>query len=339
MKIIIILLLVLSFTAFIYGEKIAVIKEINNPNPFFNSIIVDGEQLIITDGLNILIYSLKDFKLKKKFGKHGEGPREFMGFESGKFVATEVNSDNIFVSSIKKVTYFSKEGDYIKEIKLNNSAWWYKPLSNGFIGLDNKIENKTEFDTINLYDNKFNKIKELFNEKKYIQQNKKINLIAYKQAYPIINKNKIFINNKNGTFNVYNYNGKKLYDIAPDFKKYKILKKHKKATFNMLKTDPRTKQYYELVKSRLVFSEYFPVMRNYNISNGKLYILTYYKKDGKSEFIIMDIKGKYIKTKYIPISYNNIVEASPYTINNEKIYQLIENSEEENWELHITPIR
>lgn len=339
MKIIIILLLVLSFTGLINGEKVAVIKVINNPNPFFNSIIIEGEQLIITDGLNVLIYSLKDFKLKKKFWKHGEGPREFMGFESGKFVATEVNSKNIFVSSVKKATIFSKTGDYIKEIKLNNSAWWYKPLSNGFIGLDNIVENKTEFGTINLYNRKFEKIKELFREKRYIQQNKKINLIAYTQAFPIINENKIFINNKNGTFNVYNRNGEKLYDIAPEFKKYKILKKYKEATFNMLKTDPRTKQYYELVISRIVFSKYFPVMRDYNISDGKLYILTYFKKDSKSEFIIMDINGKYIKTIYIPIAYNNIVEASPYTIDNDKIYQLIENSEEENWELHIIPIR
>jgi hypothetical protein len=32
---------------------------------------VDGDELFINEGPSIFIYSLKDFKLKKKFGKQG----------------------------------------------------------------------------------------------------------------------------------------------------------------------------------------------------------------------------------------------------------------------------
>jgi hypothetical protein len=39
---------------------------------------VDKNQLYITDGASVFIYSLKDYQLQKKFGKRGEAPGEFL---------------------------------------------------------------------------------------------------------------------------------------------------------------------------------------------------------------------------------------------------------------------
>ena len=41
-------------------------------------ILLDKTQMYITEDTSIFIYSLKDFKLIKKFGKRGEGPQEFI---------------------------------------------------------------------------------------------------------------------------------------------------------------------------------------------------------------------------------------------------------------------
>ncbi len=281
MKLTIVIFMLISSIGFVFGEKVAVLKEIKNPNPVYYPIIVDGNQVIITDGLNVLIYSLDDYKLKRKFGKSGEGPREFMGFDEGKSVATEVTSKFILVSSLNKLSFYSKSGEYVKEIKLATSGWGYKPIGTKLMGFGKVIEEKTAYDTINIYNRDFKIVKELFREKRYLQQNKRINLFAYKRALPLIRGNKIYINKKNGVFDVFNLMGDKIHEIKPKYQKAKILKNHKEATFQMLKTDPRTKEYYEIFKARLEFSNYFPVMRNYNIANGKIYILTYIKMKGK----------------------------------------------------------
>ena len=57
----------------LYAQKAAILSELLNPR----YMIVDNHQVIISDYPNIYLYSLEDFKLKKKIGNKGEGPGEF----------------------------------------------------------------------------------------------------------------------------------------------------------------------------------------------------------------------------------------------------------------------
>jgi hypothetical protein len=56
-----------------HGKKIAQLVELSRPQ----LMEVENDKLFVTEGVNIYIYSLKNFSLIKKFGKDGEGPREF----------------------------------------------------------------------------------------------------------------------------------------------------------------------------------------------------------------------------------------------------------------------
>jgi hypothetical protein len=67
--------------------------------------------------------------------------------------------------------------------------------------------------------------------------------------------------------------------------------------------------------------------------------LTYTKKDGKNEFLILNLKGKYLKKFYLPIKDMDVQFYPTYTVRDSKFYQLVENQESEEWELHITEIR
>jgi hypothetical protein len=62
------------FTNLVFASKIATFPDLLKPGRF----VVDGKQIFITEGITIRIYSLEDFSLQKKFGKMGEGPREFL---------------------------------------------------------------------------------------------------------------------------------------------------------------------------------------------------------------------------------------------------------------------
>ena len=78
----------------------------------------------------IYIYSLKDHTLIKKFGGRGEGPMEFMG--------NNINllpyPDHIIVNSQGKITYWTKAGEFVKEVKCPFAAG-VEPCGDAFVSL------------------------------------------------------------------------------------------------------------------------------------------------------------------------------------------------------------
>ena len=74
MRRILLVLLLVFLTVSVFAQKHTALAELVNPD----SIAVDQNQVYITEGTSIYIYDLENFKMKAKFGKRGEGPKEFM---------------------------------------------------------------------------------------------------------------------------------------------------------------------------------------------------------------------------------------------------------------------
>ena len=74
MKKFILFILTLTFVSPGFAEKVATLQEINKPWTFF----VDQDRFYISETVSVYIYSLKDFKLIKKFGRRGEAAGEFI---------------------------------------------------------------------------------------------------------------------------------------------------------------------------------------------------------------------------------------------------------------------
>lgn len=123
-------------------------------------IYMDQEQCFITEGATIYIYSLKDFKLQKKFGKRGEGPGEFK--ESGEGIRLEFNPENIIVLSTGRVSYFTRDGQFIKDRISNPRRSEFQELGSGFVGRELSVEKKGIFFTVNLFDKNLKKGKEIY---------------------------------------------------------------------------------------------------------------------------------------------------------------------------------
>jgi hypothetical protein len=58
----------------IVGKKLAALKEVVNAT----AIEIDGDELFVLDEVVVYVYSMKDFKLLRKFGREGNGPGEFV---------------------------------------------------------------------------------------------------------------------------------------------------------------------------------------------------------------------------------------------------------------------
>jgi hypothetical protein len=330
------LLLVIFMSSFILATRIIPLQEIMKPV----TINLDKDQIYITEGASIYIYSLKDFKFVKKFGKAGEGPREFKLMPQLPLIIN-VQTDKILVNSLGKISRFTKDGQFINEEKIKAGfVAGLQPLGNRFVGLGIMQDSNARYRAVNIYDSKLNKIKEMIKVEDDFQLGKGLKVLSNPLAFAAF-ENKLFLSSESDfCIDVFDSDGKKLYSFKQDINKLKVSGDMKKEIIDYLKTNPRTKQFYELMKP-VQFPDYLPAMRDIRIADQKIYVLTFIEDEENetSQWFIFEIKGKLLKKVLLPMKYQNALEFFPYTIHDHKLFQVVENEEEEEWELHITEIR
>jgi hypothetical protein len=341
-------LLLLLAKGFVFPAAGVLLPDFFNPD----SIAVDDRHIYITEFPTIYIYSLRDFKLKKKIGRQGEGPQEF-----NRFALLSIHGDYLVVSDRNKVLYYTKDGDYIKEIKARSIMHWgVQPIGNRFVGKSKTREKNTEFDTTNIYNSNLEKINNIFKTKFFFQVEaggKKCDALEIRGLQFQVFDDKIFFKKgKNFIIDVFDSSGKMLYRIHHEFEKIKISEADKKRYHDYFKTvQPWKKMYDSLIKKEIYFPDYFPAIQMFIVADEKIYVMTYKKEKEKSEFVILDLEGKLLKKVFLPFNQSDewfhysltklASQFSPhatFTIKNGKLYQLIENEDEETWELHITDI-
>lgn len=331
--------LVLLLTGFVFAGKAVPFPDILKPE----TIAVDNQYIYITEGAAVHIYSLKDFSLKKKFGKPGEGPQEFKLFP-GVALRLTVLPEYLLLESMGKLSYFTKEGNFKKEMKthiVSPMFGRYKPIGEGFVGMAPFREDKKLFVKITLYDSTVKEIKGIFKiETSVPRPGHDINPITITRIPSLyVYDNKIFFDGDNGIIHVFNESGKELQSIKHAYEKEKVTEAHRNNYINYFQSHPIYKRLYAQDKDRVKFPEYFPPLRRYHIADKQIYVLTYKVKENKSEFFIFDLDGKLIKHTFLPVMEKNAVEMNPYTSKNGKLYHLMEDEETEKWELHITEIK
>jgi hypothetical protein len=90
-----------------------------------------------------------------------------------------------------------------------------------------------------------------------------------------------------------------------------------------------------------LFKDYFPAIKAFSVDNDLLYVITNKKRNELWECIVMNLKGKELKREFVPLQESEPYTYYPllYSIENGKFYALIENEDDETWELYITEIR
>ncbi|NIM18025.1 MAG: hypothetical protein GTO45_39110 [Candidatus Aminicenantes bacterium] len=338
MKTTLILATILVTGFLLYPEKVATLDEL--ANPFIMQ--VDESQLYITDSETVLIYSLKDYKLQNKFGKKGEGPGEFrisptMSMGS---VMLDVYPDYLIVNSMGKVSFFSKQGKFIKEMRTISPLGMFKQIGNRFVGYGFSMDNDGNYMTTNIWDAKLSRvIKELHQEKQWFVPGSKMDAFGLRTGFFFVADNKIFVENEKRNILIFDENGKKLGSIDPAIEPVKMTKSFKEGFHHYLKTTARFKQFYPFLKDMLTFPDYFPGIRLYYAADNTIYILSWRKKNGQSECFVYDLKGKLINKTYLPFIEQTEFFQYTQTFGNGKFYQGVESEDGEVWELHVTEVK
>jgi hypothetical protein len=321
------------FSFSIYGMKVTVLTEIRQPK----NMAVDATQLYVAENATVYIYSLENFKLIKSFGRKGQGPQEFQTYPHIP-ITIDVSTGKLIVSSIMKISYFTRRGEFIKEVRAHGLALYLQPLGDGFLGRSHVNYNGFNHAVVNIYDAKLNKLKEAYRMKDPYQGQgqgyKVLDKVFVFRAY----KDKILVPGEDdATIEVFDLELNKLFSIHLDQERRKLDQKTRERLTHLMKTSPDTKDAYELIRP-LIFPAYFPVIASFYVDDDTIYVMTWKKENGSNEFFTYDMKGKFKKRLLIPIKYETELTAYPMTIKKGKLYQLVENENKEEWEFHVSEI-
>lgn len=318
-----------------HAEKAATFEEIKNPR----NIAVDDTRFYVGEDATAFIYSLKNFKLKKKFGSKGQGPQEFDTLPHIP-IGIDASTDKLIISSIRKISYFTKAGEFIREVRAVNQALRLRLFKDKFLGWSQAREKGILYNTICLYDARLNKIKELYRLKDSYQGPGKgyrvLHSVFTYQAY----NNKIFLPGENdAAINVLDNQLKKQFSIQLNQERMKVNREFRNRLTHYFKTSRESKHIYEPLLKPLIFPDHFPVIADFFVDSGIVYVMTWKREKGANEFFTYDTKGKFIKQMMIPIRYETDLSPYPTLVYKGKLYQLVENEKNEKWELYISQIQ
>jgi hypothetical protein len=302
------------------------------------TITLDDTQMYITEGTSIYIYSLKDFKLKKKFGKSGEGPQEFMVNPMIGPIRLSMQGDNLTIHSFRKLSWYTKDGTYLKEIKT------ITPYMRDVQAFGDKIvgtritTGQDRIMILGVYDSEFKELKELTRVNQPWQPGKGTKVLETTMVTTVYNNRLYLAWGQDFAIKVFDANLKELEEIKRDEKRIKITEKTKQDIVDFMKTDPSTKDFFEMIKP-ITTPEYYPAIAGIVGTGNKLYVMTFQEdEEENNECLIMDLDGKLLKRVFLPVKMATPILPYPSSIHNGFLYQVIEDIEEEEWSLHITKI-
>lgn len=329
----------------IHAEKIGVLTEIMKPEGIE---VADG-RLYVVEGPAFFVYNLNNSTLIKKFGKAGEGPGELntvLNFPN----SLRILEDKIIAEGFNKIIFFAKDFKYLKEFRKKEMLIHkITPIKENFVAVRMSTEKNKIIFTLLLLDSNMNVIKELYKQESFDRQKE---LIMVRDTIHFeVYEDKIYVEESDKGFfiEVFDSKGNRLYEIKKNSAAPKITDKDKKAIFNELKKDNliaivarREGGWDEFAKKgTFTYPAVFPPIRDIKISNDKIYVSTFERKENKEKCIIMDVKGNIIGTSYLPITGQSSFSARSmgkdnrfYGIADNKFYYLKENEDEELWELH-----
>jgi len=337
-------------TETIKGKKLATLKEVVNAT----DMEIEGEELFVLDEVVVYVYSLKDFRLLRKFGRKGRGPGE-MVYHRVTVVQMELFKNNVYLYRMNKLATYSKVGKLVGEKIFRFFITQVIPMEKSFIVVKIRLANQyvagdEKFGTLTLllFDPELKKSKEIF-QKKYLDRD-----VWKERKYEIFRPNRnwivrysenqlfIFDTQKGSPLLTFDLEGHPTDSIYLNIPKVIIPEKFKRAVLKWIKGDPYLRDFTEEWNLKILFTPHFPLMRNFTVKNNRIYCQTYIKKNRMSKFFIFNLKGECLKKIFLPSAERELIRYGTnkiYDFQNNKYYYLNDNEEEETWELYCAEIK
>ena len=334
------LLVPLFMACVVFGGTSVTLEGLSRPA----ILIIKFDRLYVLEKTTVYIYSLQDFKLIKKFGKAGEGPREFKTSPMGPPMTMSFHNTKMVINSMNKLSFFTNEGEFLREIK--------NPIDGLFFLIKDKYlvigpvpyKNNSRVIGFRLFGSDFKSQKIIYQSDFAIDNPRELLVPITTFTYNPVYKGKIYIASSSTDFiiDVYRADGSNEYSIKKEYKKIPISDAYKRATHTWFKNDPRFKPMYEsMIKKMLTFRDYFQPIRDIQVADDTIHVITYKRKNDRWECILLDLKGNEKKRVFIPLEAYVPFSFYPilYSVYKGNMYTLVEDEDEEVWKVHFTPLK
>jgi hypothetical protein len=315
-------------------RKMAALHEITDPH---YSMWAKENMLFVTNSsdfqkmrTSIFVYSLEDFQLIKPFG----GPEMFK-IQPAHSVILFFHPDKFAVNSSGKVSLYNYDLELLQEMEHSGDSFFYAPFGDKFIARQIFSENKIRYYRLNLYDTELNFIKEVCR--------KEFEGKAFSGDFSFeIYKNKLYVANRMDDFliEVFNEEGSRIKSIAHECSRVKVTQEDKDRHMSRLTNRQGWERYFEsrekmeeYFRNLIKYPEYFPAITEIHLDEDNIYVNTRNQVEDTREFWVLNLEGRVKDKKMIPFRMQSLNQCYPYTIKNERLYQLIQNEQTKEWEL------
>jgi hypothetical protein len=312
------------------NSSVIVLNGLDNPS----YIIACKNFLLIEDNLALKMFGMKDFKPIVFFGKAGEGPAEFMG----DFAWPQILPDSIFVGSLSKASIFDFSGKLLKEQKTKLSHPFIKKINDKYVSFSYEKGKDDFYFLFNIYDSNFVKTNTFYRGKWIIHKGGKRDFFEI-FFFDVYDDKIIFAHRDGSAIEILNGKGQSLQKIKLDLPRIPFTDNDMNQMFKDMGNGEQSMGYVQNLRESGIKPDYYPSVRTCRVADGKIYVITYLKQNSKSECLVYDLKeGKKLKRLFIPLRNISINVAPIFTIMSGRLYQLVEDFDNEQWQLLIDRI-
>jgi len=330
-------------TTRLHADKLAELEELSRPA----MMAVGGGKLFVLDGLEVYIYSMKDYRFLGKFGRIGNGPGEFHTSFNNR-MQLQMHDGNVLLNNINKMAWFSPEGKLIREKRFPYLVIQIIPVGKNFaVKRFLTGQNGVNQLAVQLVDEQLKTIKTLYNREDIdFRRSGKLDC-PNEQIFTRFTENRLYIIDQKGGFHIRVFDGEG--NVLPAIKKdgppLKMPESYKKEVLAWMEAEKSQIRVYgervgltlDQMKQMVYYHPYVPAARYFTTNDGTLIVETFIKKENRSQFIIMDKTGKILKKVFLIDAEPGRVKMAPtatYTFHGNKHIFLKDNLDTETWELH-----
>lgn len=332
MKSHILLLILVNFLNFHISAEdnpSSVLENVLNPI----SIDVVGDRIIILDLGDSLVKIFDRQTLQKTatIGKVGEGPGEYQPEE----LIVLPTEENICVSAVKKVLFFSYDGQLLSEKSFSANFNSILPIKNNYLGITVSLGGESFTLDYHLIDGSFKSIKMLHRGPWAIDKKTRKWSMFEVFFYGVIRNNLVIAHRTEPKVMIYDTQGNIQDEIALPKTSKPFTEKDKEKIVAFMMSTTRNRERFTSLKDRWLFPESFPFIMTCRIDGPTIYVLTYNDHPGKGiEAKKYNVLTKKSETLYVPLKYSalNSTMISPFCIHDSTLFQLEENDSGD-WEL------
>jgi len=322
-----------------------------------SSVRVSGDRIYIADGRSreIFVYALDDFRLIRKIGRAGQGPGEFESPPQPIIFPNE-----LAVKSFSKIVFFSKEGEFRREIKIVPADLMFSgfpvfPLGRGYAGFPFIRDERGRMISCvgRIYDENWKPTADFADRfpsptpspppppGAKITGPKEDDLLIKDYCAGWVEGERIYFadSRKGFSISVFDAQGAKIREIRQETTPVRIERKYRE---NLI-AEWREERKKDLDRFNPVVPDVFPSLFAFRVDGEEILAVTPQWKDGLYEIITMNLEGTVLRRSFsFPLepSWDHLPSVnSHFDIHGGILYTTAYNEDQERIELSILPIK